>query len=658
MPPMCGIVGFWAPESPGYDPGPTIGSMTDSLKNRGPDASGDWWHDEFHVALGHRRLSILDLSSEGAQPMRSLSGRYTVTYNGEVFNYRDLQRDLEPAEWRGHSDTEVILAAFERWGVEAAVKRFNGQFAFAVWDEETKSLTLVRDRLGIKPLYYGWFGGTFVFGSELDAVRMHPRFEPKVNPRAIASLLEVGYVPAPFSIFNGVFKLLPGTLLTLQTAEERASPRRYWSISEAASRTRTTGMDPELAADTLDALLRDSVAVRLVADVPVGAFLSGGIDSSLVCGAMCSVASGPVKTYSIGFEEARFDEAPYAAKVASHLGTDHTSLYVSAEEAMGVLHDLPGLYDEPFADASQIPTFLVSRLARNEVVVSLSGDGGDELFGGYNRYERALSRWPRMSQIPSPLRKTAADASRVVSVLECSAPFRAVARQVPRALNRRVGFGQLARALSLVGSATFADYYRRSVSLAASGFAGPELLEAARHEPALDIEVPGGLDLLHTMTYVDMLSYLPDDILVKVDRASMAVSLEVRVPLLDHRIVEYSWSLGTDLKIRNGDQKWLLKHLLKRYVPPSLTERPKKGFGVPIGSWLRGPLKELAESLLDERALAADQIFDPGAVGTIWRQHLAKQAEVHVLLWRILMYQAWKETIRCPAPRTRERVAV
>lgn len=590
--------------------------------------------------------------------MRSASGRYTLTYNGEIFNYEDIRRELEPAVWRGHSDTEYMLAAFERWGIEASVKRFNGQFALAVWDERENSLTLVRDRIGIKPLYYGWFDGTFVFGSELDAIRMHPKFDPEENPRAIMSLLELGYIPAPLSVYSRVSKLHPGTILTLRTAADRPSPRAYWSMSEVATRPVSTVSDPVAATDALEELVRDSVGLRMVADVPVGAFLSGGIDSSVVCAIMRSVAAGPVRTYSIGFEEASFDEAPYAEKVAEHLGTDHTNLYVSASEAMAVLHDLPRLYDEPFADSSQIPTFLVSRLARNDVIVSLSGDGGDEILGGYDRYSRTLSRWPRMSRVPSVMRKLVGSASGPVSALERSAPIRAISSRLPHTVNRQVGFGQLGRALSLLGSSSISEYYLRLISLDSRGFAGPSLADASRNQPVLDVNLPADLDTLHTMTYVDTMSYLPDDILVKVDRASMAVSLEARVPLLDHRIVEHCWSVDTALKIHNGERKWLLKNLLKRYVPPSLTERPKMGFGVPIGDWIRGPLRDWTESLISEKTLTEDGIFDAHAVRVIWGQHLAKRADVQSLLWRVLMYQAWKEGLRQRSPRVHEKIAI
>lgn len=651
---MCGIAGLWAPTSPNYDPKSTLRRMADALRNRGPDSSGVWWHDVAHLGFGHQRLSILDLSDEGAQPMRSSSGRYIINYNGEIFNYRVLRRELEPARWRGHSDTEVMLEAFERWGVEAAVRRFNGQFAFAVWDEEARSLSLVRDRIGIKPLYYGWLNSTLVFASELDAFREHPGFEYDPNPQAVLALLEVGYIPAPLSINNRVYKLRPGSILTLQGPGDDPPPRRFWSLSDVASGADAEYAEPEAAADRLDGLLRDSVRLRLISDVPVGAFLSGGVDSSLVCGVMQAVASGPIKTYSIGFEESTFDEAPYARHIADHLGTDHTELYVTPEEAMEVLPDLPALYDEPFADSSQIPTYLVSKLARHEVKVCLSGDGGDELFAGYDRYERALRRWPKISRVPHLIRRALLRASQTVTTLEKTPVARSVTRRLPSSVNRRVGYGQFARALSLLGSESIAEFYRRSVAVDASGIAGPAISEAVGRRPTIDVDVPRGLEPLEAMSYIDTLRYLPDDILVKVDRASMAVSLEARVPLLDHRIVEYCWSLDPGLKIRNGERKWLLKYLLKRYAPASLTERPKKGFGVPIGSWLRGPLRDWAESLLSVRALERQEIFDSDAVQTIWHQHLSGRADVPHLLWRILMYQAWAREAGAPAPKTRE----
>jgi asparagine synthase (glutamine-hydrolysing) len=434
-----------------------------------------------------------------------------------------------------------MLEAFERWGIEAAVSRLNGQFAFAVWDGQTRALTLVRDRLGIKPLYYGWVGGTFVFASELDAIRLHPKFRADVNPEAVVALIELGYIPAPLSIYNGVFKLPPGAILTLRNPGDDHPPHYYWDLQDIAGSETDRVSDPKEALAELESLVRDSVKLRMIADVPLGAFLSGGIDSSVVCAVMQAVASGPVKTFSIGFEETGFDEAPFASTIADHLGTSHTELYVTAKEAMDVIPNIPGLYDEPFADSSQIPTHLVSKLARREVTVSLSGDGGDELFAGYDRYRRVLSQWPRFSGVPRSLRSIAARASSLATNVERGSLAKDMLSRAPKVVQKRVGFGQYGRAIGMLGSMNIAEFYRRSLSLTAAGFLGPRLDGVATNGPVLNPAIPAGLGTLETMTYVDMRAYLPDDILVKVDRASMAVSLEARVPLLDHRIVEFSW---------------------------------------------------------------------------------------------------------------------
>jgi asparagine synthase (glutamine-hydrolysing) len=617
---MCGLAGFLARD--GLPPGAQglLEGMTRCLVHRGPDEDGHWMDAAAGVALGHRRLSILDLSSAGSQPMHSHSGRYVLVTNGEIYNHLDTRASLasegaQPA-WRGHSDTETMLAAFDRWGIEAALERFVGMFAFAVWDWQERRLTLARDRLGEKPLYYDSHRGTLLFGSELKALRAHPDCPAAVDLEQVAVYLHRGYVPGPRSIYSGIRKLPPGCFLQVGAASATAdlpAPRAYWSLAEVVERGLERpfrGTDRE-AIERLEHELARAVASQSVADVPLGAFLSGGIDSSTVVALMQKQSARRVKTFAIGFEEDRFNEAPHARAVARHLGTDHTELIVTPREAMAAIQRLPGLYDEPFGDSSSIPTFLVAELARRDVTVSLSGDGGDELFGGYTRYGRAQRLWSLLRLLPPAGRKLAAAG---------------------------VG-GYLARFIRSASPGALYDEVMLDpdASGVVAGLAG----RPAASSIGLAL-LPGGRSFYEAMMSADGTTYLPDDILVKVDRASMGVSLESRVPFLDHRVVEFAWSLPFHMKRRGGQGKWLLRRLLEKHVPGGLFDRPKQGFGMPVGDWIRGPLRDWAESLLDAADLAHEGTFDAARVQERWRMHLRGETRSGEGLWRLLMFRAWQ----------------
>ena len=625
--------------------------MAATLSHRGPDDSGSWADAAAGIALGHRRLSIIDLSPEGHQPMQSRSGRYVISYNGEIYNFREVRAELDRdgAVWRGHSDTEVMLAAFDAWGVEGALRRFNGMFAFALWDRHEHVLNLARDRLGEKPLYYGWMGNTFLFGSELKALRAHPSWAGNIDRNALAAYLRHNYVPAPHSIYQGIAKLPPAHLLRVRATDPReARPEPYWSLREAAEAgvAQPQEVDDNTAVDELDALLRDSVAHRMVADVPVGVFLSGGIDSSTVVALMQAQSSRPVRSFSIGFDEEAYNEARHAKAVAAHLGTDHTELYVTPREAMSVIPRLPQIYDEPFADSSQIPTLLVSQLARQHVTVTLSGDGGDELFCGYVRYFWGRRIWNRIGRLPYGLRTATARALNALSPASWNRMLAGVNRVVTStALGEITGdrVHKLAEVLAVAGPDAL---YHGLVS----HWTKPEQIVHGSREALTalnDRSQWAGLDdFTNRMMYLDGVTYLPDDILVKVDRASMAVSLEARVPMLDHRVVEFAWRVPLSRKTRNDQGKWLLRQVLYRYVPRELIDRPKMGFGVPIDTWLRGPLREWAESLLSERRLREEGYFDPAPIRQKWAEHLGGTRNWQYWLWDILMFQAWLDASR------------
>jgi asparagine synthase (glutamine-hydrolysing) len=644
---MCGLTGFVEPAmaAPAAELHARVGRMAATLRHRGPDAGGAWADAEAGVALGFRRLAIIDLSEEGNQPMVSACGRYVTVFNGEIYNFRELRQRLESAghSFRGHSDTEVLLAAFSAWGVEPALRRCNGMFALAVWDRTSRVLQLARDRVGEKPMYYGWAGDVLLFGSELKALRAHPGFRAEIDRNALSLYLRYKYVPAPWSIYRGIRKLPPGTLLTLdcEVPGLLPEPAPYWSAREAAEAGPDHRMDVGEATEQLDALLRDAVGLRMEADVPLGAFLSGGIDSSTVVALMQAQSSRPVKTFTIGYEDQDFDEAVDARAVARHLGTDHTELCVTPRECIEAVPRLPALYDEPFGDSSQIAVYLVSELARRHVTVSLSGDGGDELFGGYNRYVWGPEMWRRTRRIPAPLRHAAAGLLTSRSPESWERLLRRAGRLSPRAANQRLAGDKLYKLAGLLGVDRPEELYLELVSHwkePASVVLGAQEPPTPATDPSRWAGVPGPAE---HMMYLDLVTYLPDDILTKLDRASMGVSLEARVPLLDHRVVEFAWRVPLEMKVRDGTAKWLLRQVLFRYVPAPLVERPKMGFGVPIDRWLRGPLRDWAETLLDRSRLAADGYLDPRPVRARWEEHLSGRRDWQYPLWDVLMFQAW-----------------
>lgn len=612
-----------------------------SLEHRGPDGHDVWIDADAGAVLVHRRLAIVDLSPAGHQPMHSADGRYVISYNGEVYSHLAIRADIEATghTFRGHSDTEVILEAVARYGVAATAARLIGMFAFAIWDKKDRTLTLVRDRLGIKPVYWTKIDGLFAFASELKALRQHPGWTPRIRPEAVASFMRHNYIPAPHTIYQGVFKLEPGTILTLPWGGE---PRqeKFWDARKIAIdgiRNPLKESDGALT-DRLEALLIDAVGKRMMADVPLGAFLSGGIDSSTVVALMKAANSGPVKTFSIGFEQATFNEAHHAAAIARHLGTDHTELTVTSREALDVVPRLADMFDEPFADSSQIPTYLVSAMTRKHVTVALSGDGGDELFAGYNRYQLTSRSWRLLSLMPGFARNA------VASALTSQATERwdKLATRLPRNL-APPQFGDKVHKAASVLTLNDADaLYRRLVSHWEPGELMPGVAEVdgALQDPSIRKDFP---DLLDRMQFLDLVTYLPDDILTKVDRCSMAIALEARVPLLDHRVVELAWRLPHSAKIRGGVTKWLLRQVLYRHVPRELIERPKMGFGVPLAEWLRGPLRDWAENLLSEKRLAETGLFDVALIRRYWSEHLSGARNWQYLLWDLLMFENWRE---------------
>jgi len=651
---MCGLTGFWSSE-PSSALRPAIEGMTDTLFHRGPDAGAVWIDERAGLALGHRRLSIIELSAEGAQPMASACGRYVLAYNGEVYNHLELRLELkrnghEPA-WRGHSDTETLLACFVFWGVKETLRKATGMFALALWDKAERMLTLARDRFGEKPLYYGWAakgaGQAFVFGSELKSLRAYPGFDNPVNRSALALYFQFCTVPAPYSIYEEIFKLMPGTMLTLKegvTATREVKPEAYWSLSDAVRNGLANQItDEKEAVSKLESALRHAVALQAVADVPLGAFLSGGVDSSAIVALMQTQSARPVQTFTIGFDEAGFDESPHALAVARHLGTEHHELRVSADDARSLIPLLPRLYDEPFADSSQIPTYLVCKEARSRVTVALSGDAGDELFGGYNRYFWGKRIWSRISWLPPEFRQLLGAGIQGLSVEQ----WDALGRTLPGGLQiARLGDKVYKMASRMKAVKSLDDLYRSLVTVwpqQASPVKGFTQLPTQLDSRAI---VDALSDSEHRMMLWDSLTYLPDDILTKVDRAAMGVSLETRVPLLDHRVAELSWQLPLNMKIRGGTGKWALRQVLYNYVPRELIERPKAGFAIPVGQWLRGPLRHWAEALLDEKRLEAEGYLDPVPVLETWRQHLSGSHDWTDRLWAVLMFQAWLEENR------------
>lgn len=644
---MCGIAGVLCSEGRSVrELDRVVGRMIKLLSHRGPDDYGIWTNEASEVGLGHRRLAILDLSIEGHQPMRSADGRYVITFNGEIYNYRSLRSELAGLghSFRGGSDTEVMLAAFSQWGVEAALKHFVGMFAFGLWDRKDRVLYLARDRFGEKPLYYGWLNGALLFGSELKALRAYPGWQGEIDQDALTLFMRHGYIPAPRSIYQNILKLPAANYLKLSGSRpgELPEPECYWSLvrlAAAAARDPFQGSDVE-ARQELDRLLRESVAGQMVADVPLGAFLSGGIDSSTIVALMQAQSSRPVKTFTIGFEERSHDEAGHAAKVAKHLGTDHTELRVTSTDALALVQRLPQVYDEPFSDSSQIPTYLLSQLARHHVTVSLSGDGGDEMFGGYLHYSTALRISNILGRFPEGVRRGAAWVLAGVDVLTWDKLARGVPRRIiPAVLAERLGLRllKLSRVLRRpnVGS-VFSELETQW---------GCDWLLDKRATQSYTSQQLALVSLLPSamgrMMVCDALNYLPDDILVKLDRAAMAVSLESRVPMLDHRVAEFGLRVPVGMRMRNGQGKWLLRQVLHAYVPPELVERPKMGFSIPMGQWLKGPLRAWAEPLLEEKLLLEQGLFDAKAVRNVWKCYLAGATYYGPELWSLLTFQAW-----------------
>lgn len=627
---MCGLCGFV--DSTGVEAKALekiVLDMNQALFHRGPDGGDSWVDAETGVALGHRRLSIIDLSPLGAQPMVSTSGRYIIVYNGEIYNFGALRNDLESKghSFRGHSDTEVLLSAIEEWGLEKALQKFNGMFALALWDRKGRVLHLARDRMGKKPLYYGWAGHAFLFASELKAFHRHPSFNPAIDRNVLALFCRHNYVPAPWSIYKGVYKLPAASYVTIpfdgKSAVKRGADlfgeaRKYWDIKAVAEdgARHPFDMEDDQAIEALDDILGIAVGSRMISDVPLGAFLSGGIDSSLVVAMMQKQSTRPVKTFSIGFEESSYNEAQDAKKIAAHLGTDHTEFYVTADEAQSIIPQLPEMFDEPFADPSQIPTWHVSHLARQHVTVALSGDGGDEGFAGYGRY----LRFQKLMMTPSLLRRAGGVAFSVV----------------PEDMNAR-----LSRLSHILRGKDCDSVYRQIMSY----WQNPAALVRDATEslsPLTDPRnIPDMADPVDRISYWDIISYLTDDVLVKVDRASMFASLEARAPLLDYKVIEFSRSLPMEMKVRDGRGKWILRELLSRYMPLSLFDRPKQGFGIPHGEWICGPLRDWAENLLDEKTLEEQGFFDAAQVRQKWSAHCNGAQDWSYHLWSILMFQAW-----------------
>jgi asparagine synthase (glutamine-hydrolysing) len=644
---MCGVAGFWAPGGVDREAALARGrEMASRIAHRGPDAEGVWCEPAAGVVLAHRRLSILDLSPAGSQPMASASGRFVTVFNGEIYNFAALRGRLEQAgdapAWRGHSDTEILLAGFEAWGVEATLAAAAGMFALVVWDARERELVLARDRLGEKPLYYGWQGNVFLFGSDLAALGGHPACAREVDRDSLALLLAHNYIPAPYSIWAGIAKLPPGTCLRLREGVREPDLKPYWTLAGAVAAGRAEpfpGTDTE-AVDELERLLGEAVGLQMVADVPLGAFLSGGVDSSTVVALMQKRSSRPVRTFSIGFRDEAWNEARHAAAVARHLGTDHTELYVEPSDLLAVVPALPLRYSEPFADASQIPTLLVAELARRHVTVSLSGDAGDELFGGYDRYFLARGLWNRLSRVPREIRPALAAAGRAAAG--------AGGRRLPGSWRGRPLDVRLRQAADLLDCRTSDDVFRGIMTnwRSATDIVVGSRERATNLSTGLASVDPGEFE--HGMMYLDAVSYLCDDVLVKVDRAAMSVSLETRVPLLDHRVVEFAWRLPLRLKIRDGRGKWVLRRLLDRHVPRELIDRPKAGFGVPLASWLRHELRDWGEDLLSADRLRREGYLQPEPVVSRWRDHQAGVQNWHYSLWSVLMFQAWLDRQKQP----------
>lgn len=645
---MCGITGFYSKNLSSFDK--IIFEMTSAIYHRGPDGINFFKDESSGIAFGHQRLSILDLSMAGSQPMKSNSGRFIITYNGEIYNHLEIRKELKEINsniiWKSNSDTETLLEACEFWSVEKTLEKIVGMFAFSLWDKKNRTLYLARDRMGEKPLYFGWQGEgknkSFIFGSELKALKNHPEFSGQINRRAIAFQLRHNYIPDPYSIYKDIYKLLPGHYLKLTENDliknRLPNTKIYWSIIKKAidgSNNKLQSSEDKIKND-LENKLKLSVKQKMISDVPLGAFLSGGIDSSTIVALMQSQSNRPVKTFTIGFNEVEFNEAKYAKKIAKHLGTDHTELYFSSDKALEVIPKLPIIYDEPFSDNSQIPSFILSQLTKQSVKVTLSGDGGDELFCGYNRYNSTLNLSRNLDHIPIFLRKTLAFAAK-----KLPKDLDKLIKFIP-GVNEQINFGRkMHKSINALEANNISELYY----LLFSQWQNLNDVLINNEEPEnyfskSKIEL-SQLNDLEKMMLIDQITYLPNNILVKIDRASMSSSLETRVPFLDHKLIEYVWKIPQQLKFKNNEGKWILKQILNKYVPKNLTNRPKMGFGIPLGAWLSGPLKDWAENLLDEKRLLQEGYFNPKLIRNKWREHLTNKNNWEYDLWNVLMFQAW-----------------
>jgi asparagine synthase (glutamine-hydrolysing) len=644
---VCGIAGFINTKQ--IDSEVICKRMISTLNHRGPDYSSVWVNNDYGVALGHARLSIIDLSAAGHQPMTSRCGRYVITFNGEIYNHLQLRKDVGLAgysnSWRGHSDTETLLAAISLWGVKKALQKSVGMFAFALLDVKEKTLSLARDRMGEKPVFYGWQGNSFLFGSELKALKAHPEFQDDINRNSLCLLLRHNTISSPHSIYNGISKLPPGSILRLSLCDKKVEVEQYWDIKrvvQAALDNPFEGTEKQAILE-LESILSTSVVDQMMSDVPLGAFLSGGIDSSTIVALMQSQSSSKIKTFTIGFNEEGYDEAKHAKDVANYLGTEHTELYVTASEALNVIPQLPMMFDEPFSDSSQIPTYLVSKLAKQSVDVSLSGDGGDELFGGYNRHVWVKSIWNKTRHLPLFSRRLIVYAITSLSPTAWNDFFKMCSAVFPSRYRVSQPGDKMYKLANVIAAKNPDAMYRNLVS----HWNSPESIVLGSKEPKTLLSdssvVPNLFDVEQRMMFLDTITYLSDDILTKVDRAAMSVSLETRVPMLDHRVVEFAWRLPLSMKIKDGQGKWILRQLLHKHVPKELVERPKMGFGVPIDSWLRGPLRGWAEDLLEPSRLRQEGFFDTQAVRTKWDDHIKGKRDWQHHLWDILMFQAWLE---------------
>jgi asparagine synthase (glutamine-hydrolysing) len=639
---MCGIAGIYSPTRSVDRLTELASKMSDAIMHRGPDDSGIWLDKVNNLALSHRRLSIIDTSNGGHQPMTSRSTRYTIVFNGEIYNYRFLRRHLEENNrinnWQGGSDTEVLLEAISAWGLKATLEKVEGMFAFALWDNIECKLYLARDRFGEKPLYYGNIGKDFVFGSELKALRIHPDFNSKIDRESIAMFLQYSHVPAPRSIFQNVFKLPPANFLCVDFKNNQKKMSVYWTLeSHKNNKYKDNAYNKELILSELHAKLNSSVADQMVADVPVGAFLSGGIDSSLIVALMQQNSLKPVHTFSVGFSESEYDESNYARAVANHLGTEHKELIVSPSNLIDIIPLLPTIYDEPFADSSQTPTFLVSKLARNDVTVAITGDGGDEVFGGYNRHIWANSAWNAMNTFPNWFRRSLSVILSTPSEYRINKIFLLLNYVIPSKYRVNLPGQKIHKVANTLSALNVEDLYECLTSLWKNS--SDLVINSEKHN--FNMGVIKGNSSAEKMMFLDLGIYLPGDILTKVDRASMGVSLETRVPFLNHKVVEYAWNMPIDMKIYRGEGKWALRRLLEKYIPIQLINRPKMGFGVPIDSWLRGALFEWSKSILDENTIRNDGLLKYEAINKIWIEHQSGNYNHEHILWNILMFQIW-----------------